>query len=270
LGQYGVSGKNVLITGASSGIGKELARCFAADGANCALASLPSEKDELAHWAQTLKRRYSADVRTITVDLSREDGPEQLHREVMEIFQGLDILVNNAGIIMYGDFADLDLSEQERMVKVNAIAYMKLMGLFLPWMKAQGDGHVFNVSSAAAFQPSPHHALYGATKAFVQSLSEAVNQEVKRSGVRVFTLNPSYVDTPLIRGADFPKKLWWYMISGLGSAEDIAADGFKAFKKGKSAYIPGVRNKIIHVLLPRLLPRTWTATIAYHALKKRI
>ena len=174
-----LKGKNVLITGAASGIGKALTECFAREGSNLFLGSHPCEEDQLDRWADYLEHQYHIKTKRFSVDLALDSGPELLHEQVIQTGEGIDILVNNAGVMLYGSFAELPLDGQIKMISVNVIAYVKLMRLFLPDLMKRKSGRVLNIVSASAFQPSAHHAVYGATKAFVQSLSEAVGQEIK-------------------------------------------------------------------------------------------
>jgi uncharacterized protein len=262
-------GKNVLITGAASGIGKALAECFAREGSNLFLGSHPREEDLLCRWADYLEHQYHIKTKKFLVDLALASGPELLYKQVVQTGEGIDILVNNAGVMLYGGFATLPLDGQIEMISINVIAYVKLMRLFLPDLMKRKSGRILNVVSASAFQPSAHHAVYGATKAFVQSLSEAVGQEIKSSGIKICTLNPSYTDTPLLRGKGFPNKLWWFFISGLSSPEDIAHKGVNAFKKGKLIYIPGFQNWFIHAVLTRVTPRRLMSYISYRVLKEK-
>lgn len=269
MGRYSLKDKHVFITGASSGIGKELSRCFAEEGANCVLGALPSEKKLLQEWADELQELYEVKAWPVPVDLSEDEGPEKMYQRVQELVPHLDVLVNNAGVLTYGDFHQISLTTHEQMLRVNVRAYLSLMRLFLPDMVARGEGRVLNVGSVSAFQPTPHHAVYGATKAFVQSLSESVRQEVKGAGVVVCTLNPSYTDTPMLRGEDIPKKMWWYYVSGLSNPVTVAKKAVRALKKGKPVYLPGLRNWIIHLFLPRLIPRRLGGFIAYQMLKRK-
>jgi uncharacterized protein len=264
-----LKGKNVLITGAASGIGKALAECFAREGSNLFLGSHPREEDQLCRWADYLEHQYHIKTKKFPVDLSLASGPELLYRQVEQTGKTIDILVNNAGIMLYGDFANLPLDGQLEVITVNAIAYLKLMRLFLPGLIEKKSGRILNVVSASAFQPTPHHAVYGATKAFVQSLSEAVGQEIKSSGIKICTLNPSYTDTPMLRGKGFPKKLWWYSISGLSSPENIARKGVKAFKKGKPIYIPGIQNWFAASVLTRVFPRRLASYVPSLVLREK-
>jgi len=261
--------KNVLITGAASGIGKAFAECFAREGANLFLASRPEEADILSSLANELGKKHHIKTRIYPLDLSLAEGPDRLYEQVSQANEPIDVLVNNAGILYYGDFANLPMDKQIYMISVNVIAYLKLMRLFLPQMIKRKSGNILNVVSASAFQPSAHHAVYGATKAFMQSLSEAVSQEVKGAGIKICTLNPSYTDTPLLSREGFPKKLWWFFVSGVSSPDEIARKGLKAFKKGKPVYIPGIQNWITHAILTRITPRRLMNFISYWVLKGR-
>jgi short-subunit dehydrogenase len=270
LGKFHLKGRNTLITGASSGIGKELSECFAREGSNLLLGCHPSEEDVLTEWADQLRHRHGVKATAFPIDLSEETGPESLHQAVVGSGERIDVLVNNAGIMAYGNFHQISLEDQHTLVKVNLIAYMKLMRLFLPQMIEAGEGRVLNVVSVAAFQPTAYHAAYGASKAFVQSLSEAVNQEIKGTGVKVVTLNPSYTDTPLLKSGGFPDRLWWFHVSGVSDPAVIARKGMKAFKREKAVYIPGIVNRFVHSFLPRLVPRALTNAISRRALRERL
>jgi len=269
MSRYELKDKHVLITGASSGIGKELSRCFAREGAHCILCAHPSEAQKLMNFSEELISAYGVKTWSFAEDLAEEEGPGKLYNEVKGRIPIIDVLVNNAGLMVYGDFHQMDINRQIRLVHVNIRALMELMHLFLQDMMARGEGRILNISSVSAFQPTVHHAVYGATKAFVQSLSEAVNEEVRRSGVKVCTLNPSYTNTPLIKSGDFPERLWWYSISGLADPAVIAKKGIEAFKKGKSLYIPGFKNWLIHIMLQRISSRKLINYISYYALKSR-
>lgn len=266
---YRITGRRVLITGAASGIGRALSECFARDGAHLFLGAHPAEGTQITSWAGELSDRYGIKAWAFPVDLSAVDGPETLYWQVNSLGLPIDILVNNAGLIAYGNLDTIPLDRQEQVIRVNALAYFKLMRLVLPDMIKRGQGRILNVSSVSAFQPTAHHAVYGATKAFVQSLSEAVNQECYGTGVRVATFNPSYTNTPLLKGEGFPKQLWWYAFSGLSSPGEVAEKGFQAFKAGKTLYIPGWHNWLVHAVLQRLVPRRLAVMISALVLNPR-
>jgi hypothetical protein len=259
----------VAITGASSGIGKAISACFAREGAHLCLGSRPEEAADLTAWAQELERTHAIRTWTFPVDLALPDGPERFHAAVRGIGRPVDVFVNNAGVLWYGSFAALSLEKQVETVQVNVLAHMKLMHLFLADMRERRSGRIWNVSSVSAFQPSCHHAVYGATKAFVQSLSEAVHEELRGTGVTVSTLNPSYTDTAMIHGEGFPRRLWWFDVSGVRTAEETARIGYRAFKRGKGLCITGWQNRLIHTLLLRLTPRKLMAAISYWVLQAK-
>jgi hypothetical protein len=256
LPRYDLRGKNILITGASSGIGRELSRCFAAEGSNLALGCPPSDKHILEAWSAELAEKYGVKASGFPIDLAEPSGPESLYDSVKRSFGRVGVLVNNAGILHYGHFSEIPLTDHEALIAVNVTAYLKLMRLLLTDMVKAGEGRILNVVSTAAFQPTVYHAAYGASKAFMQSLSEAVNEELKGTGVKVFTFNPSYTKTPLLSRGGFPARVWWYRISGLSDPADMAREAIKAFKQEKPLYIPGLRNWLVHSLLIRVMPRT--------------
>lgn len=260
--KYDLRGRNVLITGASSGIGRELSRCFAGEGSNLALGCHPSEKDVLERWTADLAEKCGVKVSGFPIDLAEASGPESLYNSVKRTVGRIDVLVNNAGILHYSHFSEISITDHEALIRLNVTAYLKLMRLFLPDMVKAGEGRILNVVSTAAFQPTPYHATYGASKAFVQSLSEAVNGELRGTGVKVLTFNPSYTRTPLLNRGGFPPRVWWYRISGLSDPGDMARQAVKAFKKEKTLYIPGIRNWLVHSVLIRVTPRSLLNTLS--------
>jgi uncharacterized protein len=268
LPKYDLRGKNVLITGASSGIGRELSRCFAAEGSNLALGCHPSDKDILERWGAELAQQYGVKVSGFPIDLAEAGGPEKMCDSVKRTSGNIHVLVNNAGILHYGKFSEIPLADHKALLDVNVAAYLKLMRLFLPDMVKAGEGRILNVVSTAAFQPTPYHATYGASKAFMQSLSEAVNGELRGTRVKVLTFNRSYTRTPLLSRGGFPPRVWWYRISGLSDPGDMARKAVKAFKKEKPLYIPGMRNWLVHSVLIRVTPRSLVNTLSTWVLRE--
>jgi uncharacterized protein len=261
--------KTVAITGASSGIGRALSVEFAREGAHLVLGCLPSERRVLEEHAAGLRKNFGVRVSALPVDLSVDSGPARFRAGARKAAGEIDILVNNAGLMAYGCFHELPIERQELMIRVNAIAYFKLMRLFIEDFIKVGGGAVLNVSSISAFQPTAHHAVYGAGKAFVQNLSEAVREEVRGTGVTVMTLNPPYTDTPLLKGEDFPGKLWWYAVGGLSSAEMVARKGVRALKRGRAVYVSDARSFFLHMVLQRALPRRFVAWLSWYVLLPR-
>ena len=266
--QYDIKGRNALVTGASSGMGKELAYLLAREGANLVLAALPAEEDALEALARELEERHGIMAFPVAVDLADPGGPEFLHRRTMQQVPHLDILVNCAGLYAYGDFHELPLERQLLMIQVNVKALTALTHLFLPGMIARREGRVLNFSSTAAFQPTANEAVYAATKAYVQSFSEAVRQEVRHHGVKVCTINPPATRTPMTR--DLPPDLPWFKIVPLADPVDMAAAALKALKRGKAFHVPDGRNYFLHVLLPRISSRESSARSAYVMMRPRM
>jgi len=267
MSKFEVRGKNVLITGAASGIGKELSRLFAIDGANLILDGRPSNREALDAWADELRSKYGVKVWPFHIDLTEEKGPERLYESAKEAAGKVDVVVNNAGILEYGEFVDVDFNKQDYMVRVNVLALYELTRLAVADMVKSGSGRVMNLSSCSAFQPTVYHAVYGASKAFVQSMSEAVNAEIKGTGVKVLTFSPPYTKTPALKKGNMPAKIFWYNISGIWDPAMSAKKGYEAFKQGKTICIPGPMNWLMHSVVVRLSPHNLLNAISLWAMK---
>ncbi|MCX5852631.1 MAG: SDR family NAD(P)-dependent oxidoreductase [Deltaproteobacteria bacterium] len=266
MSHYTLKNRYALITGASSGIGREIARCLAEEGAHCVLNALPSEAGTLDTWARELEARYRVTTWALPVDLATDDGPRELYDAVKRCVPHLDVLVNNAGILTYGMFHEIPRDMHERLLRINVRAYMMLMHYALSDMVPRRQGRILNISSMAAFQATSFQAPYGASKAFVQSLSEAVNLELRDKDIRICTLNPNLTDTPMINA--YPRKIWLFTMSRLFSPAEIARKGVAALKRGRNVSIPGWDNWLLAHVAPRLLPRGWMNRVAYLLLKQ--
>lgn len=249
------TGKAVLVTGASQGIGRGLSTCFARDRANLFLTDLPSQRDQLERHASELASEHCIRTWTFCIDLTAQQGPEALFKEVSSAAGELDVLVNNAGICTYGRFDELPVDRMEKIVLLNCLGYAKLMRLFLPAMIARNSGAILNVSSVSAFQPLPSLTLYAATKAFTQSLTEGVSGDLPwRSKVRVATLNPPFTRTSLISDAGVPDDFIPLSIS-FKNIDEVVELGYQAFRQGRLFYVPGWQNKVLHLFVIKLMPR---------------
>jgi short-subunit dehydrogenase len=262
-------GKNVLITGASTGIGKALSVEFAERGANLALGSLPQEKQLLEDHAKHLETTYNIKTQTFPLDLLTENAPEILYQQVSTDMGDIFALVNNAGTVAYGKFWEIQWERRLKCAQLNFHVPLRLMHLFLPGMVERGEGVILNITSVSALQPTPFQAVYGATKAGLQSLSEAVREELKGTGVTVCTLNPPYIDTELLKRDGYPPNLRFYSISGKKSSEWLARKALNALEKRKFLYVPGLKNFFLHNLLIKLSPRRLVNTVSRFFMQDR-
>ena len=228
-----------LVTGASAGIGLELARILAREGHDLVLVA--RRESALKELADELKDRYGADSAVVAVDLAEPEAGARVEEAVGS--RSIDVLVNNAGFGGVGAFVTREHDDDMRMVAVNVVALTDLTKRFLPGMVARGRGRVLNVASTAAFQPGPFMAVYYATKAYVLSLSQALAEETSGTGVTVTCLCPGVTDTEFhgVAGTDAQP-----LTSGplSMSAASVAEAGYRAMIRGKLVEIPGVHNKV--------------------------
>ncbi len=249
--------KYTLITGATAGIGYELAKLFARDNNNLILVARSHEN--LERVSQELGSK-NIDIIAKSVDLANMDECNQLILFIEEKNLKVDILVNNAGIGSFGDFKDISFEEEERLIDINIKALTKLTKYFLPKMVLNKSGGILNVASTAAFCAGPRMATYYASKAYVLNLTEAIHEEVKATGVKVSCLCPGPVKTEFQSKAGIKKskKAEKYLMD----SESVAKTGYKAFKKGKVIIIPGFKNKVL-VMLNKILPRAISRKVVY-------
>ena len=240
-----------LITGASSGIGLELARLFARDRHDLVLVARSEGK--LRHLAGELNREHGISVEVIVADLSQPNAPKEVWSSVVEKGIAVDALVNNAGYGLTGRFDENDLKAELEMIQVNVVALTHLTKLALPSMLARRAGRIMNLASTAGFQAGPLMAVYYATKAYVLSFSEAIADELRGSGVTVTTLCPGPTETGFADVAKMTNSRLFTMSKPMSSA-DVARIGYDAMKKGKGLVITGLRNKIL-VQSNRVSPR---------------
>jgi short-subunit dehydrogenase len=231
--------ETVLITGASSGLGGEFARLFAAEGASLILVA--RRADKLEALAAELRAQHLVNVRVVTKDLATATAARELFEELQEV--AVDVLVNNAGFGERGSFVDLPLERQIEMVQLNTLSLMVLARLYLPTMVARGRGGVLNIGSSAAFQPDPYMAVYGATKAFVLSMSEAIAEELRNSPVTVTCLCPGPTKTEFGEKSTADRALAFRL--GTMPAAEVARAGLRAFRKGRVYVEPGLWNQVL-------------------------
>jgi len=249
-----------LITGASSGIGYELSRCFAADHHNLVLIARQEEK--LKKVAEELSREFHISTTVIVADLAKPDASEKIVAAVRANSLTVDFLINNAGFGLGGKFAETEVATELEMMQVNMVSLVHLTKLLLPEMLARKSGRIMNVSSTAAFQPGPLMAVYYATKAFFLSFSEAIANELSGTGVTVTALCPGPTASEFQARAHVEKtRLVKGKLLGFMSAEAVAKVGYQGFMRGKRLIIPGFMNKL-GVQSVRVSPRNVATQVA--------
>ena len=230
--------KTALITGASSGIGLELARIFARENHNLVLVARSGDK--LRQLASELEKAHGTRSLILAADLSEPGAPAYVIDQTTRAGITVDTLVNNAGFGQSGPFAENDLEECLRQIQLNVTALTHLTRLYLPEMIECGSGRILNVSSTAAFQPGPLMAVYYATKAYVLHFSEAIANELRGTGVSVTCLCPGPTVTEFHKraGATDVNLLRF----GIMDARTVAADGYRGMMSGKPVVISGFKN----------------------------
>lgn len=237
-----------LVTGASSGIGRECARLLAAMGQD--LIIVGRSRERLATLRMELEQAYGGSVRLLVRDLSAPAAADSLFEEIHGESARIGVLVNNAGVGYYGDFAETDWEREEAMVRLNVVTPTRLTKLMLRGMLERGAGRILMVASTAGLKPGPRNAVYAATKAYLIAFSEAINCEVSGSGVTVTVLCPGFTDTGFATAASMGRdRIRWKKAA---SPESVARSGIEAMLAGKRLVIPGFANNVLAVVLPRL------------------
>lgn len=253
--------RSALITGATGGIGLDLAECFARDRHNLVLVARRAA--ELEAVAARLAQHYAISVQTIVADLSEARAADQVVADLARRDLQIDALVNNAGFAQYGAFVATDAEQELRMMQLNMVTLTRLTKLLLPAMIERRRGAILNVASTAAFMPGPLMAVYYATKAYVLSLSEALHEELRGTGVTVTALCPGPTrtgfqtraqmqDSKLVRGRD------------IMDSQTVARLAYAGLRRGKALVIPGRMNQV-QAALPRFVPRRFLPALVRRA-----
>ena len=243
--------KTALITGATSGIGLELARLFAKDGYKLVIVARTEEN--LSATAAMLKQDYGAEVVSISKDLFKPESAFELYDEVKSKGITIDVLVNDAGQGVYGLFVETDINRQLDIIQLNISSLVVLTQLWLKEMMTIGAGKILNVSSIASKSPGPWQAVYHGTKAFVQSFTEAIRSEVKDHNIVITALLPGVTDTDFFNKADMNDSKAVQDKEKMADPADVAKDGYDALMNGDDKVISGIKNKI-QVAMTNLTP----------------
>lgn len=256
--------QTVLITGASNGIGLELAKIHAEKGQN--LVIVARSKDKLDGLKNELEAAHAVQVEVIATDLSSPESAQQVFELTEAKGLKIDTLINNAGFGGHGTFAQRDLTDEQAMMQVNMVTLTNLTHLYLQGMIERNYGQILNVSSTASFMPGPLQAVYYATKAYVTSFSQAIAEEVKEHNISVTVLCPGAVDTGFVKAGNLDGVEIW---KNAKSARSVAECGYQAMQKRELvAFNEAPLKFMINWIIP-LLPRKTALKISRQAMEKK-
>ncbi|HMG90359.1 MAG TPA: SDR family oxidoreductase [Chryseolinea sp.] len=244
-----------IVTGGTSGIGYELVKLLAQDGYN--LVIVARDENELMRVADELHDLYEIDTITISKDLFNPENAFELYDEIKRMGVDVEILINDAGQGHYGEFKDTDIRRELDIINLNISSLVVLTKLYLIDMVEKGHGRIMNLSSIASKAPGPWHSVYHGTKAFVQSFTEAIRNEVKDTGVTITALLPGATATDFFNKADM-NEAKIVQEGKLGDAADVAKDGYKALMNGDDMVVSGFKNKV-QVAMGNLTPDSMLA-----------
>lgn len=247
----------VLVTGGSSGIGRELARCFARAGHSLILTG--RARDALQAVADELRRDHAVEVTAWSAELGTEAGIADLLARIEAAGRPIEILVNNAGFGLHGDFLQHDPAADRALTTVHVLAPWRLMKALVPAMVRRGRGAVLNVGSVYSFAPAPWQALYGAAKSWIVSVSLALREELRGTGVRVTALCPGTTLSQFRTRLGQTDKPSWFTLT----AEEVAAAGYRGLSRNRAVVVPGFYYKT-YIIVARLLPASCLARYVYH------
>lgn len=239
------TGSTALVTGASSGIGYELAKLFAQDGHDLVLVARSDE--QLERIAHDLERDHGVKVTVIDKDLFEPKAAREFYDAVCAQGITVNYLVNDAGQGVYGKFSETDLDRELAIIQLNVVSLVVLTKLFLKDMLARNEGRILQLGSMVSKNPAPWSAIYAGTKAFVYNFSESLVQEIEGSNVTVTVLRPGATDTDFFR-KEGGEEMTAVRDGKLGPPDKVARDGYEALMRGKDAVVSGVQNKVMDTL----------------------
>lgn len=252
-----LAGQWALVTGASSGFGVDFARQLAAKGMNLLLVA--RREDKLRAVAGEVAQAHGVQTVPVALDLAQEDAPRQLFEMTKAAGQAITVLINNAGFGLYGKFTDLAWEREREMLDIDITALVHLTKLYAADMIIRKNGYILQVASVGAFQPSPLYAVYGAAKAFVLSFGEAVNYELRGSGVSVTTTCPGPAATEFLAVSGQHKTFYQRMV--MMESTDVVRVSLDAMLRRKASVVPGRMNAFAAWSV-RLMPRRLAAALA--------
>ena len=253
-----------LVTGASSGMGREFARVLAERGYDLIVTA--RRGDRLLELKQELESAHGVSVASIPGDLNSADGATRLFRQVQSQGHRVDLLINNAGFGFFGSFLEQTAEEIDAMIQVNVIALTTLTRLFAEQMSQRGGGSILQISSYAGLQPIPRYTVYSGAKAYVVAFAQALRHEMKKHGVRVCVMAPGFSQTEFHDVAGHNKTSTMRFLSL--SPRQFAESGVKGVLRNQFLITPGWKYRVNNFLL-RFLPRTWASAISAGIVKHR-
>jgi len=251
----GSSKGTALITGASSGIGYEIAKCFAEEGHNLILVA--RSQSELRAIADDFEARYGVQAMPIAKDLFARGAAEELYQEIKEAGITVNFLVNDAGQGVYGKFAETDLTQELDIIQLNVVSLVVLTKLFLRDMLKRNEGRILQLASIVSREPAPYAAVYSGTKAFIYNFSHSISEEIANTNVTMTALRPGATDTDFFRKAKM-EDATIVQEGKLGPADKVARDGYEALMRGDREVVSGIPNKI-QDLIGNVLPEKTVA-----------
>ena len=253
-----------LITGASRGLGAAFAHRLASEKRSLILVARSQEL--LISLKTDLAEHHGVSVQVLAVDLTQPDAARSIHAECVRHGWRVSLLVNNAGIGRFGAFLQYPPSDYDSMIRLNVLAVAELTHLFLADMRQAGQGEIINVASMAAFQPTPYIAVYGATKAFLLSFSEAIAAECFGTNIRILALCPGATRTNFFKAAGL-QNLSVIESAPMQSAEAVVDAALKALRSGQTRVVPGWKNRVM-ATLSGLVPRRWNLPLSARAIQQ--
>jgi short-subunit dehydrogenase len=250
-----------LVTGASSGLGADFARELAARGAHVVLVARREER--LKQLAAELEGRHGVRTRVVAMDLGRPEAARELHERTQADGIAVDVLVNNAGFGIFGPFLEIPWERERQMLELDVLALVELTKRFAADMVQRRFGHVLQVASIGAYQPSPTYASYSAAKSFVLSFGEALAWELRGTGVRVTVVSPGVTETEFLEVSGQRRTL--YQRLTMMQSPAVARAGVRAMLQGRTSVVPGIGNALSAWSM-RFVPRRLQTAIAGYAM----
>jgi short-subunit dehydrogenase len=258
-----LANKTALVTGASSGLGVDFARQLAAKGANLVLVA--RRQDQLCAVAAEIEKEYAVSALAIPMDLAAPEAPQALYDQLQQLGIKIDVLVNNAGFGVFGNFVEVPWERYKALLDIDVVTLTHLTRLFLPDMVSRGSGYVLQVASNGAYQPTPTYAVYAAAKSYVLSMGEAINFELRGTGVSVTVISPGITATEFLKVSGQPISLYQRLVRM--DSKTVARIGIDSLLRRRASVVPGFVNSLV-ALSTRLFPLRMLAALAYYSMTK--